>query len=81
MGIVPENQSLLGVEGAGVIKRVGESVNSLKVGQRVMVFEKGTFANRVIATTERVYPLPNNISFEAIITLSLSGIPFTDCAK
>lgn len=71
MGIVPEDQHLLGLEGAGVVKRVGDSVDSLKVGQRVMVFGKGTFANRIIATTERVYPLPDNISFEAISTLSL----------
>lgn len=81
MGIVPENQNLLGLEGAGVIKRVGASVDSLKVGQRVLVFEKGTFANRIIATTERVYPLPNNISFEAVITLSLLEIPFTNYAE
>lgn len=81
MGIVPENQHLLGLEGAGVIRRVGKSVKSLKIGQRVMVFEKGTFANRIIATTERVYPLPDRVSFEAIITPSPPRSPTTDFAK
>ena len=64
MGIVPENQHLLGLEGAGVIRRVGSSASQFTVGQRVVVFEKGTFANRVIATTERTYGIPDNMSFE-----------------
>lgn len=68
MGIVPENQHLLGLEGAGTIRRPGST--SYKVGQRVLVFEKGTFANRIIATTERVYPIPDSMSFEEAATLA-----------
>lgn len=64
MGIVPENEYLLGLEGAGVIRRVGNQVSSLKIGQRVLVYEKGTFANRIQLTPERVYPLPDWMSFE-----------------
>ena len=68
MGIVPENEYLLGLEGAGTIRRAGST--SYKVGQRVLVFEKGTFANRIIATTERVYPIPDWMSFEEASTLA-----------
>jgi NADPH:quinone reductase-like Zn-dependent oxidoreductase len=68
MAIVPENQHLLGLEGAGNIRRPGST--SYKVGQRVLVFEKGTFANRIIATTERVYPIPDSMSFEEAATLA-----------
>lgn len=64
MGIVPENEHLPGLEGAGVIRRVGNLVSSLNVGQRVLVYEKGTFANRIQVTPERVYPLPASMSFE-----------------
>ena len=64
MGIVPENEHLLGLEGAGVIRRVGSLVKSLKIGQRVLVYEKGTFANRIQLTPDRVHPLPNSMSFE-----------------
>ena len=64
MGIVPENEHLPGLEGAGVIRRVGNLISSLKVGQRVLVYEKGTFANRIQVTPERVYPLPASMSFE-----------------
>ena len=69
MGIVPENEHLLGLEGAGVIVRVGEGVENRHVGQRVVVFEKGTFANRIIATTERTFPLPNSMTYEEAATL------------
>ena len=66
MGIVPENQHLLGLEGAGTIRRIGKKVETFHVGQRVMVFEKGTFANRIIATTERTFALPESLSFEVL---------------
>lgn len=65
MGIVPDNEHLLGLEGAGVIRRLSPDVQKYRIGQRVLVFEKGTFANRIIATTERVYPLPDTMTFEA----------------
>lgn len=68
MGIVPENEHLLGLEGAGTVIRPGSTRYS--IGDRVLVFEKGTFANRVIATTERVYPIPDWMSYEEAATLA-----------
>lgn len=68
MGIVPENEFLLGLEGAGTIRRAGST--SYRVGQRVLVFEKGTYANRIIATTERVYPIPDSMTYEEASTLA-----------
>lgn len=70
MGLVPEDQHLLGLEGGGVIRRTGERLNSpFSVGQRVLVFKKGTFANRVIATTERTIAIPDWLSYEDAATL------------
>lgn len=69
MGIVPENHHLLGLEGAGTIRRLGPGVKSFNIGQRVGIFEKGTFANRIIASTERTYALPDDLSFEDASTL------------
>ena len=68
MGIVPENEYLLGLEGAGTISRIGQGVQQFKLGQRVVVFEKGTFGNRVIATTERTYAIPDSMTFEVIFS-------------
>ena len=64
MGIVPENQQLLGLEGAGIIRRAGPLASHFTIGQRVLVFEKGTFANRIIATKERTYAIPDDMTFE-----------------
>lgn len=68
MGIVPENEHLLGLEGAGTVRRPGST--AYNVGDRVLIFEKGTFANRVIATKERVYPIPDWMSYEEAATLA-----------
>jgi NADPH:quinone reductase-like Zn-dependent oxidoreductase len=70
MGIIPENEHLLGFEGAGVIRRVGREVDSYKIGQRVVVFEKGTFANRIQTTAKRVHAIPDHMTFEEASTLT-----------
>jgi NADPH:quinone reductase-like Zn-dependent oxidoreductase len=64
MGIVPENEYLLGLEGAGVVRRVGKDVNSLKTGQRVLLHNKGTFANRLQVYPEKCHVIPDEVSFE-----------------
>lgn len=69
MGIVPENEHLPGLEGAGVVRRIGAATSGVKVGQRVLVYEKGTFANRVQVTSARTYPIPNSMSFEEAATM------------
>ena len=63
MGIVPENQYLLGLEGAGTVRRVGKGAD-YKVGERVAVLRNGTFANRIQVPTERTHRIPNSLSFE-----------------
>lgn len=68
MGIVPENQHLLGLEGAGIIRRAGPLASHFSVGQRVLVFEKGTFSNRIIATKERTYAIPDDMTFEVSLS-------------
>ncbi|KAI9781693.1 MAG: Type I Iterative PKS [Peltula sp. TS41687] len=69
MGIVPADEYRLGLEGAGVIRRVGRDTGSLRVGQRVLVYDKGTFANRVQSPIEAIHPLPDSMSFEEATTL------------
>ena len=63
-GIIPEIQYLLGLEGIGIIKGAGLPALHFSVGQRALVFEKGTFGNRIIATKERTYTIPDDIIFE-----------------
>jgi len=70
MGIVPGNEHTLGGEGAGIVTRVSPDIDNFKVGQRVVVFDKGTFANRIQTTPGRCYALPDEMSFEQASTLS-----------
>jgi NADPH:quinone reductase-like Zn-dependent oxidoreductase len=75
MGIVPENEHILGLEGAGIVRRLGKNVHNvrkLEIGQRVLVFKKGSFCNRVHAEAERVYPIPESMTFEETCTLASS---------
>ncbi|KAJ6023925.1 Acyl transferase/acyl hydrolase/lysophospholipase [Penicillium herquei] len=69
VGIVPDNEHLLGGEGAGIITRIAPDVKGFKLGQRVAFFQKGSFANRIITTTQRVYPIPDSMSFEEASTI------------
>ncbi|KAH8646008.1 polyketide synthase [Tricladium varicosporioides] len=69
MGIVPENEHLLGLEGAGIIKQVGKSVEWFSPGQRVLFHNKGAFANRLQLPAAKCHLIPNSISFENAATM------------
>lgn len=64
MGIVPEDEHILGYEGAGLVRRVGRGVTNFKVGDRVAVCANGCFANRNQVWKEQVHLLPDWLSFE-----------------
>ncbi|KAI0453367.1 KR domain-containing protein [Xylaria acuta] len=69
IGIVPSNERMLGGEAAGIVTKVSPSVEGIEVGQRVVVFSRGCFANRVTAPFKRVHKIPNQMSFEEAATL------------
>jgi NADPH:quinone reductase-like Zn-dependent oxidoreductase len=71
LGIVPEDEHLLGFEGAGVIRQVGSKVCSYQPGDRVLVHAKGSFANRVCVPKESIFLLPSSLSFEEAATMSI----------
>jgi NADPH2:quinone reductase len=53
-----------GNEVAGIIKEVGEAVDTFKVGQRVMGFiGMGGFAEEVVADTFQIIPIPHVLDF------------------
>ncbi|KAI0970609.1 PKSKA1 [Xylaria arbuscula] len=69
MGIVPGDERMLGGEAAGIVTKVSPGVTSVEVGQRVVVFARGCFANRVQTTPARVHKIPDTMSFEEAATL------------
>ncbi|KAK8058457.1 Acyl transferase/acyl hydrolase/lysophospholipase [Apiospora phragmitis] len=69
IGLVPENEYVLGAEGSGVIMRIAPDVTSFKPGERVAFFRKGSFGNRVQANVRVVHAIPDTLSFEEAATM------------
>ncbi|CAG8983999.1 hypothetical protein HYALB_00009008 [Hymenoscyphus albidus] len=69
IGLVPENEYLLGGEGSGIITRIGTDVNTFKQGQRVAFFKRGSFGNRVQASVKVVHAIPDSMGFEEAATI------------
>ncbi|KAI1212630.1 reducing type I polyketide synthase [Annulohypoxylon truncatum] len=69
MGIVPENEHLLGAEGSGIVARVAPDVTTVKPGQRVAFFGKGSFANRAQTKAYAMHEIPDSMSFEEAATI------------
>lgn len=71
MGIVPENEHLLGLEGSGVVRRVGKGASKFRIGDRVAILKNGTFANKIQCPVERAHHIPSNMSFKDAATIPL----------
>ncbi|KAK3313628.1 hypothetical protein B0H66DRAFT_503226, partial [Apodospora peruviana] len=71
MGIVPENEHMIGCECAGYVRRVGPGVTGLKVGDRVVAQTDGTYVNHLQVVTDRVHRIPDTMSFEDAATIPL----------
>ena len=71
MGIVPENEFTIGCECAGVVRRLGRGAIKFRIGDRVAVMSKGTYANRVRVPVGRAHVIPGWLSFEDAATIPL----------
>ncbi|KAF2964211.1 hypothetical protein GQX73_g9381 [Xylaria multiplex] len=69
IGLVPENEHLLGGEGSGIIRRTGSRVENFAEGQRVAFFKRGSFGNRVQASCQVVHAIPESMTFEEAATM------------
>ena len=71
MGIVPGDETALGHEAAGIVSSITPGVSGFAIGERVVVFGKGCFANRVQTTPSRVHRIPDDMSFDEAATLTV----------
>ena len=67
-----------GFEGAGTVTEIGPEVDSVRVGDRVMVFAGvGCFAEAVIADASRTAPAPDNLTdIEAAVFMTAYGTSY-----
>ena len=69
MGIVPDDETNIGLECGGIVKRLGPEVTKFKVGDRVCMLRGGSYANRVRVPVERCHLIPASMSFEEAATI------------
>ena len=75
-----------GAEVAGLIKEVGEGVQGLKAGDRVMGFPgTGGFAEECVVAAEKIMPLPEDMDFASgaalVLTYGTSLHALQDCGR
>jgi len=61
----------LGLECAGVVKRVGKQVKDIKIGDEVMAWSANSFAGYTITNASCVVQKPKHMSFEEAATLTV----------
>jgi acyl transferase domain-containing protein/NADPH:quinone reductase-like Zn-dependent oxidoreductase len=71
MGHVPGDETQLGYEAAGIITQVASDVEGLVPGDRVVVWGKGCFANRIRTTPSRVHKIPDHLTFQDAATMPI----------
>lgn len=70
MGIIPDDEYNLGVECAGVVRRLGPGANEkFKIGDRVCMLNFGTYGNRVRVSVDRCHIIPDAMTFEEAATI------------
>lgn len=68
-GITEAAQIPLGFECAGIVTAVGDGVTNLSVGDRVMGFVEGSFANYLVASEDVFARVPDSFDFTEAATL------------
>jgi len=81
MGLLPEEAlsdgfagPTLGLECAGVVRSLGQGVDGLAVGDRVMAFAPGSLSTRVVTMAEAVAPIPPQTSFTQAATIPVTFV-------
>ncbi|KAL9583305.1 MAG: hypothetical protein Q9212_002788 [Teloschistes hypoglaucus] len=69
MGVVEATKTGLGLEGAGVVRSVGQEVKDFVAGDRVMTFGHGCFSTCVAMPAKLCTKIPDDLSFEEAATL------------
>ncbi|GAQ45906.1 polyketide synthase [Aspergillus niger] len=64
MGIVGGSENGFGHEAAGIVRRTGANVTSLKAGDRVMLLSHGTFTTNQVLSEDLCEKIPDGLSFE-----------------
>ncbi|MCX7171602.1 MAG: NADPH:quinone oxidoreductase family protein [Proteobacteria bacterium] len=74
-----------GAEFAGIVSALGAEVSNYKIGDRVIAYGLGGFAEKAVADAERIMPLPSGMDFDAgaafVLTYATSLHGLRDCGR
>lgn len=71
--IRPDLPFVLGKDGAGTVSEVGEGVDDITPGDRVLFYvHYGAFAEKIALPAKRVFKLPANVPFDAAAAMSMT---------
>lgn len=69
MNLVELPGRILGLEGSGIVRRIGSNVNSLRIGDRVATMSHFALTTLLVTEEIRCVRIPNDLSFSAAATL------------
>ncbi|KPM35703.1 Lovastatin diketide synthase LovF [Neonectria ditissima] len=69
-GIIEIPEEGFGLEATGVVARLGPDVTDLQVGDRVILFSRGSFSSSIITSAKLCEVIPDNLSFEDGATMA-----------
>ena len=69
LGVVESQQPGFGLEAAGIVSRIGSSVEGFSVGDRVMCLGATLFASHVHTIEDLSVKIPDDLSFEDAATM------------
>jgi NADPH2:quinone reductase len=82
-GLISEDEPgrVMGIEGAGVVTAIGTQVTDFAVGDRVgYLRSQGAYAGKRLIAADLLFPLPEDISFDAAAALTVKGFTAWLCA-
>ena len=71
--VIPPHPFVPGKEGAGVVAAIGEGVDGLSPGDRVMVqAEWGTYAQKLVVAADHCFPMPDGMGFDEAAAIGIA---------
>lgn len=74
-----EDEDELGADCSGIVTRVGSDCTSLRPGDRVCMVVEGCMRQYPRAHETRVYPIPNDLPFDAAASILVPGLTAYHC--
>ena len=72
-GAAPDFPFTPGYEISGIVRQLGSDVNHLSIGDRVVALTGfGGYAEQVVVDAQRVWPLPESVSFDAAAAMPVT---------